>query len=471
MGSDTGVYIGLCGTEYQLRALAQTRSSRCLLAARHRPQRDGRSAVVLARAQGAEPAGRHGVLVVAGGGAPGVSGAAAAASADLALAGGVNVVLDRRRHGVLQPAASDVADGTLPHLLGGRRRLRAGGGLRRGGARSGSRTRERDGAPDPGRHPRLGGQPRRPEQRADGAERSVAAGGDPARRCEQAGVAPADVDYVECHGTGTPLGDPIEVQALGGGARRGTREPSDPWCSGSVKTNIGHTEGAAGVAGLIKAVLALQHGRIPKSLHFDAPNPHIPWDGAAGAGGGRGARRGRGTARRGSRGVSSLRLQRDERARGAGGGARGREPMARGCRAYGRRSWWCSRRRRRRRSTTPAGRLRAHLEAHPELALGDVALQPGDDADAPRASARAGGEHARGAVRCALGARAGRDARGRVRGEVARRARSRSCSRVRARSVSGMGRGLYEAWPVFREALEAVRAALRRAARAAAARR
>nr|AYM54554.1 short-chain dehydrogenase/reductase SDR [Racemicystis crocea] len=92
----------------------------------------------------------------------------------------------------------------------------------------------------------------------------------------QAGLSPAAVGYVEAHGTGTPLGDPIEVQALGAVLGEG-RSKDNPVLIGSVKTNIGHTEGAAGAAGLIKAVLALQHGIIPRSLHFEAPNPHIPW--------------------------------------------------------------------------------------------------------------------------------------------------------------------------------------------------
>ncbi|WP_437915946.1 amino acid adenylation domain-containing protein [Sorangium sp. So ce302] len=92
----------------------------------------------------------------------------------------------------------------------------------------------------------------------------------------QAGVSPASVGYVETHGTGTPLGDPIEAQALGAVLGEG-RPAGAPLWIGSVKTNIGHTEGAAGVAGLIKAVLALSHERIPRSLHFTAPNPHIAW--------------------------------------------------------------------------------------------------------------------------------------------------------------------------------------------------
>ncbi|MGW0750881.1 SDR family NAD(P)-dependent oxidoreductase [Streptomyces sp. NPDC002587] len=84
----------------------------------------------------------------------------------------------------------------------------------------------------------------------------------------------ADVDYVEAHGTGTLLGDPIEATALGAVVGRG-REPDRPLLIGSVKSNLGHLEGAAGIIGLIKTALALHHGRIPGSLHFHSPNPHI----------------------------------------------------------------------------------------------------------------------------------------------------------------------------------------------------
>ncbi len=93
---------------------------------------------------------------------------------------------------------------------------------------------------------------------------------------EAAGVAPAEVAYVEAHGTGTPLGDPIEVRALSAVLGQG-RDPDDRVLLGSVKTNIGHLEAAAGVAGLIKVVLAMQHGEIPPHLHFKEPSPHISW--------------------------------------------------------------------------------------------------------------------------------------------------------------------------------------------------
>lgn len=93
----------------------------------------------------------------------------------------------------------------------------------------------------------------------------------------RAGWAGGDVDYLEAHGTGTPLGDPIEVQAAAA-AYGDSRDTDRPLLMGSVKTNIGHTESASGAAGLIKVVLSLQHETLPQSLHFENPSPHIPWD-------------------------------------------------------------------------------------------------------------------------------------------------------------------------------------------------
>ena len=92
-----------------------------------------------------------------------------------------------------------------------------------------------------------------------------------------AGVAPHEVDYVEAHGTGTLLGDPIEARALGTVLGRGRPEQS-PLLIGAVKSNLGHLEAAAGIAGFIKAVLAVQRASIPPNLHFQTPNPHIPFD-------------------------------------------------------------------------------------------------------------------------------------------------------------------------------------------------
>ena len=90
-----------------------------------------------------------------------------------------------------------------------------------------------------------------------------------------AGVEPADVDYVETHGTGTPVGDPIEAEATGTAYRAGRDRPL---LIGSVKTNLGHLESAAGAASLIKVMLAMKRGVIPSHLNFRDPNPEIPWD-------------------------------------------------------------------------------------------------------------------------------------------------------------------------------------------------
>ncbi|WP_394848507.1 SDR family NAD(P)-dependent oxidoreductase [Pendulispora brunnea] len=94
---------------------------------------------------------------------------------------------------------------------------------------------------------------------------------------DRAGMAPAEVQYVELHGTGTQLGDPIEAAALG--AVLGTAPGREGALQvGSIKTNIGHLEGAAGIAGLLKAALCITHRRLVPSLHFETPNPHIAFD-------------------------------------------------------------------------------------------------------------------------------------------------------------------------------------------------
>ena len=93
----------------------------------------------------------------------------------------------------------------------------------------------------------------------------------------RAGVAPCDVDYLEAHGPATQMGDPIEVRAVANVYGQ-AREPERPLLMGSVKTNVGHLESAAGVAGLIKTVLAMNHGVIPPHLHFRDPTPEIDWE-------------------------------------------------------------------------------------------------------------------------------------------------------------------------------------------------
>lgn len=92
-----------------------------------------------------------------------------------------------------------------------------------------------------------------------------------------ADIPPASVQYVEAHGTGTPVGDPIEAAALGAAYGK-ARANGDRCVIGSIKSNLGHMEAAAGIAGLIKTALCLHHRRIPANLHFESPNPNIAFD-------------------------------------------------------------------------------------------------------------------------------------------------------------------------------------------------
>ena len=93
----------------------------------------------------------------------------------------------------------------------------------------------------------------------------------------RAGILPSEVDYVEAHGTGTEVGDPIEINATAAVYGKG-RAADNPILVGSVKTNIGHLEPTAGIAGLVKTVLSMKRGVIPKHLHFENPNPNMDWD-------------------------------------------------------------------------------------------------------------------------------------------------------------------------------------------------
>jgi 3-oxoacyl-(acyl-carrier-protein) synthase/acyl carrier protein len=268
----------------------------------------------------------------------------------------------------------------------------------------------------------------------------------------QAGVKPHEVGYVECHGTGTRLGDPIEVQALGAVLSEG-RERSRPVLIGSVKSNLGHTQAAAGVAGVIKVVLSLRHGRIPKNLHFDAPNPLIAWDELAvkvvsePVGWARnGAARIAGVSSFGVSGTNAHVVVEEAPAEveaAAPSPSRSAELFVVSAKSEAA-------------LAAAASRLAEHVKEHEEESLADIACS--------LAMTRSHHEHrlalaagTRAALASGLEAASrGEAAEGLSRGRaIEGRSKVAFVFSGQGSQSVGMGRGLYDEWPVFREGLEA----------------
>jgi amino acid adenylation domain-containing protein len=260
----------------------------------------------------------------------------------------------------------------------------------------------------------------------------------------RAGVSPDTVGYVEAHGSGTEVGDPVEVAALTQAFRAGTNRTG--FCAlGSVKTAIGHLDTAAGIAGFIKAVLAVRHGEIPPSLHFDEPNPRIDFTGSPFVvadtlrpWGGDGHPRRAGVSSFGLGGTNAHVVLEEAPARAPVPSARPWHPVILSAR-------------------TPAAleaatdRLAAHLRAHPEHEVADVTFT--------LAAGRRAYEHRR-----VLVCRDGEDAAVALESRDPRRlltAGTTDASRPVAflfpglgDQYTGMAAGLYATEPVFRETVD-----------------
>ena len=196
----------------------------------------------------------------------------------LALAGGVNVILAPHIHIAYSQSGMMAPDGRCK--FGD---ARADGYVRSEGAAIVVLKRLQDALDDGDRiHAVIRGSAINNDGRSSGSMGTPSAVGQQSllrSALEDAGVDPLDIGYIEAHGTGTRAGDKVEIGALAAVLGEG-REPSQPLRVGSVKTNLGHTEGAAGAAGLIKAVLAVNKGTIPASLNLETLNPDVPWDAA-----------------------------------------------------------------------------------------------------------------------------------------------------------------------------------------------
>ncbi|MFF4503027.1 SDR family NAD(P)-dependent oxidoreductase [Streptomyces sp. NPDC001401] len=302
---------------------------------------------------------------------------------------------------------------------------------------------------------------------SDGASNGLTAPNGPAqeqvvlRALADAGLTPADVEAVEAHGTGTKLGDPIEAQALL--ATYGAHHTSaDPLWLGSLKSNIGHTQAASGVAGIIKLVEAMRHERLPRTLHLSEPSPHVAWaDGsvrllAEARPWPRGGRPRRG-------GVSSFGIS------GTNAHIVIEEPPATGPEPVpgvrekrdgdGAVLWPIS-------AKSPdalrgqAARLADHLAAEPNARSLDVGRSLATTRAALRHRAVVTGGNRSETLAALTALAAGEDAPGLIRGEAREGRRTAFLFAGQGSQTAGMGRELHAAFPAFAEAFDAACAAL-----------